>query len=155
MPGQRLASKRRGCVDQRHAGIVVVAAGNILDVHVSPISLVSLRYYSFSRRIRYRSAAPFRAPDIITIAAAGAAQRKVILMAKRSSKTASSSTKAQPSAAASDDTTITALKLPPAPLAPDMAAYFAKCEEKLGFVPNVLKAYAFDMAEAIRLCRHV
>ena len=25
-----------------------------------------------------------------------------------------------------------------------MAAYFAKCEEKLGFVPNVLKAYAFD-----------
>ena len=26
-----------------------------------------------------------------------------------------------------------------------MEAYFAKCEEKLGFVPNVLKAYAFDM----------
>ena len=25
-----------------------------------------------------------------------------------------------------------------------MAAYFAICEEKLGFVPNVLKAYAFD-----------
>ena len=68
-------------------------------------------------------------------------------MAKRSSKTAPSSTKAQPSAAASDDTVITALKLPPAPLSPDMAAYFAKCEEKLGFVPNVLKAYAFDMAK--------
>ena len=68
-------------------------------------------------------------------------------MAKRSSKTASSFTKAQPGAEASDDTTITALKLPPAPLAPDMAAYFAKCEEKLGFVPNVLKAYAFDMAK--------
>ncbi len=32
-------------------------------------------------------------------------------------------------------------------LSPDMAAYFAKCEEKLGFVPNVLKAYAFDMAK--------
>ena len=28
-----------------------------------------------------------------------------------------------------------------------MAAYFAKCEEKLGFVPNVLKAYAFDNAK--------
>ena len=28
-----------------------------------------------------------------------------------------------------------------------MAAYFAKCEEKLGFVPNVLKAYAFDAAK--------
>ena len=26
-----------------------------------------------------------------------------------------------------------------------MAAYFNKCEEKLGFVPNVLRAYAFDM----------
>ena len=50
-------------------------------------------------------------------------------------------------ATAGDDTEITALKLPPAPLSPDMAAYFAKCEEKLGFVPNVLKAYAFDMAK--------
>ncbi len=28
-----------------------------------------------------------------------------------------------------------------------MSAYFRKCEEKLGFVPNVLKAYAFDMAK--------
>src|ERR1700684_443870 len=68
-------------------------------------------------------------------------------MAKRSSKTASSSAKAQPSAAASDDTAITAMQLPPVPLSPDMAAYFAKCEEKRGFVPNVLKAYAFDMAK--------
>ena len=33
------------------------------------------------------------------------------------------------------------------PLSPEMAAYFPKCEEKLGFVPNVLKAYAFDMAK--------
>ncbi|MGC1779322.1 MAG: peroxidase-related enzyme [Xanthobacteraceae bacterium] len=51
----------------------------------------------------------------------------------------------RPGAAAGDDTTITALKLEPAALSPEMAAYFAKCEEKLGFVPNVLKAYAFDM----------
>jgi uncharacterized peroxidase-related enzyme len=29
----------------------------------------------------------------------------------------------------------------------DNAAYFAKCEEKLGFVPNVLAAYAFDNAK--------
>jgi uncharacterized peroxidase-related enzyme len=28
-----------------------------------------------------------------------------------------------------------------------MAAYCVKCEEKLGFIPNVLKAYAFDMAK--------
>src|SRR6202040_1775315 len=34
-----------------------------------------------------------------------------------------------------------------AELSPAMAAYFNKCEEKLGFVPNVLKAYAFDMGK--------
>jgi uncharacterized peroxidase-related enzyme len=51
------------------------------------------------------------------------------------------------SAAARDDTEVTALGLKQAPLSPAMAAYFAKCEEKLGFVPNVLKAYAFDMAK--------
>jgi uncharacterized peroxidase-related enzyme len=49
--------------------------------------------------------------------------------------------------AAQDDTVVTALDLPAAPLSPAMAAYFAKCEEKLGFVPNVLKAYAFDPAK--------
>jgi uncharacterized peroxidase-related enzyme len=46
---------------------------------------------------------------------------------------------------ARDDVDITALDLVPAPLSPAMEAYFRKCEEKLGFVPNVLKAYAFDM----------
>ena len=51
------------------------------------------------------------------------------------------------SAAARDDVDITALDLAPAPLSPAMAAYFGKCDEKLGFVPNVLKAYAFDMAK--------
>jgi uncharacterized peroxidase-related enzyme len=51
------------------------------------------------------------------------------------------------SAAARDDTEITALDLPTASLTPAMEAYFAKCEEKLGFVPNVLKAYGFDMAK--------
>ena len=50
-------------------------------------------------------------------------------------------------AAARDDIDITALDLPPAPLTPAMEAYFARCEEKLGFVPNVLKSYGFDMAK--------
>jgi uncharacterized peroxidase-related enzyme len=50
-------------------------------------------------------------------------------------------------AAARDDIDITALDLPPAPLTPAMEAYFAKCQEKLGFVPNVLQAYGFDMAK--------
>ena len=49
------------------------------------------------------------------------------------------------SQAADDDTTITALGLQEAAPTDAMAAYFRKCEEKLGFVPNVLKAYAFDM----------
>ncbi len=42
---------------------------------------------------------------------------------------------------------VMALPLPPAPLDSEMSAYFAKCEEKLGFVPNVLKAYSFDLAK--------
>ena len=40
---------------------------------------------------------------------------------------------------------VTALDLgPDAQLEGFLAAYFAKCQEKLGFIPNVLKAYAFD-----------
>jgi uncharacterized peroxidase-related enzyme len=50
-------------------------------------------------------------------------------------------------AARDDDTVITALKLDGAALTPAMQAYFDKCTEKLGFIPNVLKAYAFDMAK--------
>ena len=46
-----------------------------------------------------------------------------------------------------DDAAITALKLPAAKLSPAMEAYFKKCQEKLGFVPNVLLAYAFDNAK--------
>ena len=49
------------------------------------------------------------------------------------------------SAADGDDTVITALDLPPAELTPAMRAYLDKCMEKLGFIPNVLRAYAFDM----------
>jgi uncharacterized peroxidase-related enzyme len=43
------------------------------------------------------------------------------------------------------DDRITALDLrPAAELSPETRAYFDKCREKLGLVPNVLKAYAFD-----------
>lgn len=43
---------------------------------------------------------------------------------------------------------VTALDLPQAdPLDDDITAYFAKCEEKLGLIPNVLRAYAFDQAK--------
>jgi uncharacterized peroxidase-related enzyme len=43
---------------------------------------------------------------------------------------------------------VTALDLgPQAKLTPALEAYFAKCREKLGYVPNVLRAYAFDAAK--------
>jgi uncharacterized peroxidase-related enzyme len=48
---------------------------------------------------------------------------------------------------AKDDTEITALSLQRGKLSPAMDAYFAKCMDKLGFVPNVLSAYAFDNAK--------
>ena len=48
---------------------------------------------------------------------------------------------------ATDDSDITALSLQRGNLAPAMRAYFDKCVEKLGFVPNVLSAYAFDNAK--------
>lgn len=42
----------------------------------------------------------------------------------------------------------TALNIEPlAKLTPELQAYFDKCQEKLGFVPNVLRAYAFDTAK--------
>ena len=49
--------------------------------------------------------------------------------------------------AAADDAPVIALNLPMAKLSPAMAAYFKKCQDKLGFVPNVLIAYAFDMSK--------
>jgi uncharacterized peroxidase-related enzyme len=39
---------------------------------------------------------------------------------------------------------IHALELPAAGLSEATQAYFAKCEEKLGIIPNVLLSYAFD-----------
>ncbi|MEW6258086.1 MAG: peroxidase-related enzyme [Pseudomonadota bacterium] len=44
-----------------------------------------------------------------------------------------------------DDAPAIALDLAPAPLDADTTAYFDKCREKIGFVPNVLQAYAFDL----------
>lgn len=47
------------------------------------------------------------------------------------------------------------LALQPADLSPDMKRYFDKCDEKLGFIPNVLKAYAFDMGRLEAFVRMV
>jgi len=43
-----------------------------------------------------------------------------------------------------DDEPVISLELPRAELSAETEAYFAKCREKLGLVPNVLEAYAFD-----------
>jgi uncharacterized peroxidase-related enzyme len=67
---------------------------------------------------------------------------------KTAAKRRSDTTKrGRPAGAAARDDAIMALKLEPAKLTPDMAAYFELCKEKLGFVPNVLKAFAFDMTK--------
>lgn len=70
-------------------------------------------------------------------------------MAKNRSKPANRqggapASKPQARIVATDDTEITALTLDAGQLSPAMKAYFAKCQERLGFVPNVLAAYAFD-----------
>ncbi len=43
------------------------------------------------------------------------------------------------------DASVTALGLAPAPLDDEINAYFAKCLDKIGFVPNVLTAYAHNL----------
>jgi uncharacterized peroxidase-related enzyme len=69
----------------------------------------------------------------------------VPIATKAEAKRRSRSAKSGP--VALNDAEIMALKLRPAGLSPSMAAYFKLCEEKLGFVPNVLKAFGFDMAK--------
>src|SRR5713226_3092177 len=73
-----------------------------------------------------------------------AVQKRVEKSGKTGKKAAKVTRRRQ---AADDDTVITALGLKSAPPSDAMAAYFRKCEEKLGFVPNVLKAFAFDNAK--------
>lgn len=45
------------------------------------------------------------------------------------------------------DSHIMAVTLPAGELSERSQAYFRKCEEKIGYVPNVLQAYAFDDAK--------
>ena len=72
--------------------------------------------------------------------------------AKKKSETSQGPAKTQDKAAsarpaAADDAPAIAIDLGPANLSPAMTAYFKKCQDKLGFVPNVLLAYAFDNAK--------
>ncbi len=68
----------------------------------------------------------------------------------RSAAAVKSKAKAKPSAPPApppDDMPVIALDLGPANLSESMRAYFQKCQDKLGFIPNVLVAYAFDSAK--------
>jgi uncharacterized peroxidase-related enzyme len=64
------------------------------------------------------------------------------IVAKRQRNAAKHARPAKP-----EENDVMALKLRPAKLSPAMAAFFKQSEEKLGFVPNVLKAFAFDTAK--------
>ena len=86
-----------------------------------------------------------------------AASGKPVLRAIKGGKAASAkaspakpavkSLSSKPPTAMADDVPVIALNLEAAKLSPAMAAYFKKCQDRLGFVPNVLLAYAFDMAK--------
>jgi uncharacterized peroxidase-related enzyme len=78
---------------------------------------------------------------------AKAGPTKASAPAKPNGKKTQAGAAPQPGAALGDDVVVIALSLPEVKLSESMAAYFRKCKEKLGFVPNVLKAYAFDMAK--------
>jgi uncharacterized peroxidase-related enzyme len=54
---------------------------------------------------------------------------------------------ARPDSDPASPSRVIALDLPRAQLDAAMQAYFGKCMEKLGFVPNVLTAYSFDLAK--------
>src|SRR5262245_39538106 len=62
-------------------------------------------------------------------------------------KPAAKSIPLKPPSAVADDVPVIALNLEAVKLTPAMTAYFKKCQDRLGFVPNVLLAYAFDMAK--------
>lgn len=84
-----------------------------------------------------RKRAPARVAD--TAIAAGKAAAASVRRAAGSAKAPA------PVIRAPDDAPAIALDLPPAELDAATRAYFDKCLEKIGFVPNVLAAYAFDM----------
>jgi uncharacterized peroxidase-related enzyme len=85
-------------------------------------------------------------------AKAAAGRSKPALRAIKGGKAAPAKPAAKPVAlkaapAVADDVPVIALNLPAGKLSPTMTAYFKKCQDRLGFVPNVLVAYAFDNAK--------
>ncbi len=69
---------------------------------------------------------------------------KVVALKAAATKLAAKPAAAKTAAPLADDMPVIALNLPAGKLSPAMTAYFKKCQDKLGFIPNVLLAYAFD-----------
>jgi uncharacterized peroxidase-related enzyme len=70
---------------------------------------------------------------------------KVVALKTAAAKlVAAKSAAAKSAPAIADDLPVIALNLSAGKLSPAMTAYFKKCQDKLGFIPNVLLAYAFD-----------
>jgi uncharacterized peroxidase-related enzyme len=72
---------------------------------------------------------------------------KVVALKMAVAKSAAKQLTAKSAPPAADDIPVIALNLPAGKLSPAMTAYFKKCQDKLGFIPNVLLAYAFDTAK--------
>lgn len=87
-------------------------------------------------------------PSKVTSAKPGVAQpllaRSAMMKAAGVKATLAKAAPNKTAAPGADDAPVIALNLPPTKLSPAMTAYFKKCQDKLGFVPNVLLAYAFD-----------
>src|ERR1041385_7575209 len=93
-----------------------------------------------------------KASKLKPVAKAAAGRGKPALRAIKGGKTPAAKPAAKPlplkpAPAVADDVPVIALNLPPGKLSPAMTAYFKKCQDRLGFVPNVLVAYAFDNAK--------
>ena len=105
---------------------------------------------SFKAAIKAAMAKPPKGkPELRAINGAAAAVKSQAgkIAAKAPGKTAAKPATSKSAPAMPDDMPVVALKLDAAKLSPAMAAYFKKCQDKLGFIPNVLVAYAFDMAK--------
>jgi len=88
---------------------------------------------------------PVKAKPVLHAIKGGKAAPPKAIPAKPVAKAVSKPVAAPPAVA--DDVPVIALNLDQAKLSPAMLAYFKKCQDKLGFVPNVLVAYAFDMTK--------
>jgi uncharacterized peroxidase-related enzyme len=124
------------------ANKAVKTAGNAASAkpgRISPKAKPALRAIKGGKSGRKPAPAKSLPPKLGTAKlAAPVAQSKTAMMKALSPK---------PAPAIADDVPAIALNLAPVKLSPAMAAYFKKCQDKLGFVPNVLLAYAFDMTK--------